>query len=188
MINGQGQSDGEIVPEKSPNNSQEAEGMEGRSPAKGNAQEHPSHRTQSRAEGMQVVLERIRKAVKRDEKVKLTALYQHVYNVDHLKAAYYQLKKKAAAGADGETWQHYGQELEANLENLSGRLRRGAYRCASLTGKMYKGESPSIRRFSEPEWPQVMRRSQQWLRRSVDRGTSRSGIELRNPLNFGVLT
>ena len=30
MINGHRQSDGEIVPEKFPNNSQEAEGMEGR--------------------------------------------------------------------------------------------------------------------------------------------------------------
>jgi hypothetical protein len=28
--------------------------MEGRSPVKGNTQEHPSHRTQSRTEGMQV--------------------------------------------------------------------------------------------------------------------------------------
>jgi predicted metal-dependent peptidase len=63
MINGQGQSDGEIVPEKFPNNPQGAEGMEGRSPVKGNVQEHPSHRTQSRKEEMQSMLERIRKAV-----------------------------------------------------------------------------------------------------------------------------
>jgi RNA-directed DNA polymerase len=132
MINGHGQSDGDIVPEKSPNNSREAEGMEERSPVKGNAQEHPSHRTQSRTEGMQAVLERIRKAVKRDKKAKLTALYHHVYNVGHLMAAYYQLKRKAAAGVDGETWQHYGQELEANLEDLSRRLRRGAYRAAPV--------------------------------------------------------
>lgn len=60
MINGHGQSDGEIVPEKSPNNLQ---GMEGRSPVKGNVQEHSSHRTQSRTEEMQPMLERIRKAV-----------------------------------------------------------------------------------------------------------------------------
>jgi hypothetical protein len=63
MINGRRQSDGDIVPEKFPNDPQGEEGMEGRSPVKGNAQEHPSHRTQSRAEGMPVVLERIRKAV-----------------------------------------------------------------------------------------------------------------------------
>lgn len=132
MINGRRQSDGDIVPEKSPNDPQGEEGMEGRSPVKGNAQEHPSHRTQSRAEGMPAVLECIRKAVQRDKEGKLTALYHHVYNIEHLKAAYYQLKKKAAAGVDGETWQHYGQELEANLEDLSGRLGSGAYRAAPV--------------------------------------------------------
>ena len=132
MIDGRRQSDGGIVPEKSSNNPKGAEGMEERPPAKGNAQEHPSPRTQSRTEGMQAVLERIREAVKRDKEIKLTALYHHVYNIDHLMAAYYQLEKKAAAGVDGETWQHYGQELEANLEDLSGRLGRGAYRAAPV--------------------------------------------------------
>jgi retron-type reverse transcriptase len=132
MINGQGQSDGDIVPEKSSNNLQRAEGMEGRSPVKGKAQEHPSHRTESRTEGMQEVKERIRKAVKRDKKAKLTALYHHVYKVDHLRAAYDRLKKQAAPGVDGETWQHYGQELELNLENLSRKLRKGAYRATAV--------------------------------------------------------
>ena len=70
MTNGQRQSDGEIVPEKFPNNPQGAEGMEGRSPVKGNVPEHPSYRTQSRNEEMSSVLERIRKAVKRDKKAK----------------------------------------------------------------------------------------------------------------------
>ena len=61
MINGCRQSDDGIVPEKSPNKPQGEEGMEERPSAKGNEQEHPSHRTQSRTEGMQVVLERIRR-------------------------------------------------------------------------------------------------------------------------------
>ena len=69
MINGQGQSDGEIVPEKFPNNPKGAEGMEGRPPVKGNEQKHPSHRTQSRTEGMQVVLARIREAVRREKAI-----------------------------------------------------------------------------------------------------------------------
>ena len=34
----------------------------------------------------------------------------------------------AAPGVDGETWQQYGQGLEKKMEDLSGRLRRGAYR------------------------------------------------------------
>lgn len=132
MIHGQGQSDGEIVPEKSLNNSRETEGMEGRSPVKGNELQHPSHRTQSRNEGMLEVLERIRKAVKRGKKAKLTTLYHHVYNPDHLAVAYQQLKRKAAPGVDGETWQHYGQALEANLKDLSNRLAKGAYRATPV--------------------------------------------------------
>jgi RNA-directed DNA polymerase len=132
MLNGHGQSDGEIVPDKSPNKPKGAEGMEGRSPVKGNELQHPSHWTQSQTEGMLEVLERIRKAVRRDKKAKLTALYHHVYNVEHLKAAYYQLKREAAAGVDGLKWQHYGQELEANLEDLSERLGRGAYQAAPV--------------------------------------------------------
>jgi hypothetical protein len=100
MMNGHGQSDGEIVPEKFPNKPKGAEGMEERSPAKGNELQHPSHWTQSQTEGMPEVLARIRKAVQRDKESKLTALYHHVYNIEHLKTAYYQLKKKAAAGID----------------------------------------------------------------------------------------
>jgi len=48
--------------------------------------------------------------------------------VPHLRAAYQQLQRQAAAGVDGETWQTYGQGLEARLSDLSNRLRRGAYR------------------------------------------------------------
>ena len=73
MIDGRWQSDGDIVPEKSPNKSQEAEGMEGRLPVKGNELQHPSHWTQSQIEGMPVVLERIRKAVQRDKEGKFTS-------------------------------------------------------------------------------------------------------------------
>jgi RNA-directed DNA polymerase len=127
MIDGRGQSDGGIVPEKYPNNPQGAEGMEGRPPVKGNEPEHPSHRTQSRTEGMQEVLGRIREAVKKDKEAKLTSLYHHVYAEEHLLAAYEGLKQKAAPGVDGETWSHYGENLAANLKDLSGRLARGGY-------------------------------------------------------------
>src|SRR6266404_4317190 len=36
--------------------------------------------------------------------------------------------RKAAPGVDGETWRHYGEQLEGNLQDLSDRLKRGAYR------------------------------------------------------------
>lgn len=128
MIDERRQSDGGIVPAKSPNNPPGLEEMEGRPPVKGNAPEHPSPRTQSRTEGIQGVLERIREAVRRDKEAKLTSLYHHVYDIDHLRAAYSQLRKDAAPGVDGETWQQYGQDLETRLQDLSSRLARGAYR------------------------------------------------------------
>ena len=51
----------------------------------------------------------------------------HVYNIDRLRERYYGLKRNSAKGVDGETWQHYGENLETNLQDLSGRLKRGAY-------------------------------------------------------------
>jgi group II intron reverse transcriptase/maturase len=48
--------------------------------------------------------------------------------MDRLREAYFGLKRNAAPGVDGETWRHYGEDLEENLKDLSDRLRRGAYR------------------------------------------------------------
>ena len=48
--------------------------------------------------------------------------------IDRLRAAYWALKPKAAPGVDGVTWEDYGQDLEANLQDLHGRVHRGAYR------------------------------------------------------------
>ena len=130
MTNGHGQSDGRIVPAKSPNKPEPtgAEGMEGRRPVKGNGLQSPVPRTQCRTVGMEAVMERIRVAVRRDKEGKLTSLYHHVYNVEHLREAYFGLKREAAPGVDGKTWQEYGQSLEENLRDLSGRLARGAYK------------------------------------------------------------
>jgi group II intron reverse transcriptase/maturase len=60
--------------------------------------------------------------------VQFTALMHHVYKVDALREAYFRLKRAAAPGVDGETWQHYGETLESNLSDLSARLKSGAYR------------------------------------------------------------
>jgi group II intron reverse transcriptase/maturase len=60
--------------------------------------------------------------------MRFTALLHHIYNPETLREAYFRLKRKAAPGVDGETWTHYGKDLEENLADLSGRLKRGAYR------------------------------------------------------------
>jgi len=77
-------------------------------------------------------LERVPEVAKRDKQVRFTTLLHHVYPIDHLRAAYFALKRDAAAGIDGETWGHYGEALEANLADLSGRLQRGAYRVKAV--------------------------------------------------------
>jgi len=128
-MNGPGQSDRPVVPAKSPNKAgrRAAEGMEGRGLAKGNPNQQTAPRAQDRG-GAPSARERVRQAAERNKAVRVTTLRHHVYNVDHLKAAYSALKRDAAPGVDGETWGHYGEAREPHLADLSGRLKRGAYR------------------------------------------------------------
>jgi RNA-directed DNA polymerase len=129
MMYGHGQTDSLVVPTKSPNKTGRpvAEGMEGRGLAKGNSLQHNALRTQGRA-GASSGLERVREVAEGDKQVRFTALMHHIYNPEQLRAAYYALKRDAAPGVDGETWQSYGEALEVNLADLSERLKRGAYR------------------------------------------------------------
>src|SRR5258705_5144509 len=129
MTNGPGKSDRPTVPEKSPNNAGQpaAEGMEGRGLAKGNLPQQNASRTPSR-EDASSALERVRQAARKDKKLRFTALLHHIYNLETLRMAYFSLKKEAAPGVDGETWRNYGETLEDNLQDLSHRLKRGAYR------------------------------------------------------------
>jgi RNA-directed DNA polymerase len=128
-MNGHRKSDGPVVPMKSPNNAGQpaAEEMEGRGPAKGNPPQQNAPRTQGR-QGAHSALERVRLAAARDRKMRFTALLHHIYDVHRLRAAYFALKRDAAAGVDGETWKSYGERLEENLQDLADRLKRGAYR------------------------------------------------------------
>src|SRR5437899_4042923 len=129
MTNGPGKSDRPVVPEKSPNKAGQpvAEGMEGKGLAKGNLPQQNASRTPSRKDAPSE-LEQVLQAAKKDKKLRFTALLHHIYNLETLRMAYFSLKKEAAPGVDGETWRHYGEELERNLQNLSERLKRGAYR------------------------------------------------------------
>jgi group II intron reverse transcriptase/maturase len=130
-MNERGKSDGSVVPEKSPNKESgapsSAEEMEGRDSAKGNPSQPTRSRTQSRT-SLQQVLTRVRQAAQKDRGLRLNALWHHVYDIDRLREAYFGLERKSAPGVDGETWQHYREELEGNLQDLSERLKRGAYR------------------------------------------------------------
>jgi group II intron reverse transcriptase/maturase len=103
------------------------EGMEGKGPAEGNLRQQNAPRTPSRG-GAHSALERVRQAARRDRELRFTALLHHIYSLETLRAAYFDLKREAAPGVDGQTWRHYGEALEENLQDLSDRLKRGAYR------------------------------------------------------------
>ena len=128
VVNGPGESDSAVVPTKSPNKagSTAAEAMEGRALAKGNVDQQNANRTQCR-ESAPSALDRVRQAARRDRKAKFTALLHHV-TTEQLEAAFWQLKRKAAPGVDGVTWQQYGTGLARNVRALHDRLHRGAYR------------------------------------------------------------
>ncbi len=127
QMNGGGESYSGVVLAKHPNKTgrPEAEGVEGRPLTKENADQPDPCRTQSRESGTNG-LERVREAAKRDGKLQFTALLHHV-TIELLRDSYLQLKKKAAAGVDGVTWEEYGQGLEERLKDLHGRVHRGAY-------------------------------------------------------------
>src|SRR5437667_4165435 len=117
MTNGPGKSDRPVVPEKSPNKAGQpvAEEMKGSGLAKGNLPQQNASRTPSRTDASNA-LERVRQAAGKDKKLRFTALLHHIYNQETLRMAYFSMKKEAAPGVDGETWRHYGEELERNLQ------------------------------------------------------------------------
>lgn len=102
------------------------EEMEGRSLAKENTDEQNAHRTQRRGRAPNA-LDRVREAAVRNKGMRFTALLHHV-DVDRLRAAFKALKKGAAPGVDGVTWEQYAEHLEENIQGLHRRLRQGAYR------------------------------------------------------------
>ena len=129
MTHDRGTSDRPVVPAKSANKAgpSAAERAEGRGRAKGNLRQPHASRTPSRTDAPSA-LERVRQAARTDRKLRFTALLHHIYDVERLRTAYLALKRDAAPGIDGETWRHYGEGLEGHLQDLSARLKRGAYR------------------------------------------------------------
>jgi len=131
-MDGRGKSDCPVVPTKPSNNGAvavtgPAEGVEGRGQPKGNQGEPTRSRAQLRSD-LQQALDRVRQAAVSDRRRQFTTLWHHVYNQDRLREAYLGLKHEAAPGVDQVTWRSYGEQLAANLADLSARLQRGAYR------------------------------------------------------------
>ena len=99
--------------------------VEGRALTKENMEQSNLCRTQSRESGPSG-LDRVRQAARGDKQMRFTALLHHV-NIDLLRSSYYSLKRHAAAGVDGVTWQEYEDGLEGRLADLHGRIHRGGY-------------------------------------------------------------
>src|SRR3974377_1011943 len=117
-----------IVAKKLPNKAGQpaAEAVEPRAGTKGNAGQKSTRRAQIR-ESVSQALERVRNAARQRKKEKFTALLHHI-SVETLELAFYALKRRAAPGVDGVTWQEYEADLVRRLIDLHGRIHRGAYR------------------------------------------------------------
>src|SRR6201988_4709827 len=117
-----------MVPVNRPNKDGKpsTEGEEGRPMIKENA--HQPHTTSTQSETrVSQGLEGVRKAAKENKGTRFTALLHHM-SVDLLRESFFALKRKAAPGVDGVTWQDYEAGLEDRLVDLHGRLHLGAYR------------------------------------------------------------
>jgi RNA-directed DNA polymerase len=128
MMNGPEKSDSAIRAVKPANKaaSAAAEWAEQRAGAKGNTGQPHTRRTQSR-DSVSQGLDRVRHAARQRKKEKFTALLHHV-TMDLLRESFMALKRHAAPGVDGVTWQDYEASLEGNLDDLHARVHRGAYR------------------------------------------------------------
>ncbi len=73
-------------------------------------------------------LTRIGQKARKEPGLVFTSLYHHICDVDNLRACYDTLGAKKATGVDGVTKEEYGKNLEENLRDLSGRLKRMGYR------------------------------------------------------------
>ena len=73
-------------------------------------------------------LTRIGEKARKDRGCVFNNLYHHIYDEENLRVCYETLEARKATGVDGVTKEQYGGNLAENLRDLSGRLRRLAYR------------------------------------------------------------
>jgi len=103
-----------------------AEPVEPRTGTKGNVGQQSTRRAQDR-ESVSQALERVRQAARQRKKERFTALLHHV-DLAMLRTAFYAIKRDAAPGVDGMTWETYEQDLDRRIEDLHARVKCGAYR------------------------------------------------------------
>ena len=71
---------------------------------------------------------RIERKARTNPGLVFTSLYHHIADIDNLRECFHLLKGNKAVGVDDVTKAEYAKDLEANLEDLSARLKRMGYR------------------------------------------------------------
>ena len=112
-----------------------AEEGEGRPLIKENTPQSNTHPTQRGARVSQGLVG-VRKAAREHQEMKFTALLHHL-TVELLRESFYALKRKAAPGVDGLTWQEYETGLEDRLDHLHSRVHRGSVSSEALAKSVY---------------------------------------------------
>jgi group II intron reverse transcriptase/maturase len=128
MMHEREKSDPVVVARKPTNKAEQsaAEPMERRTGTKGNVRQQSTRRAQDRA-SVSHALSRVRKVAQERKTEKFTTLFHHL-DTSMLRTAFFALKKDAAPGVDGLTWEAYEADLDPRIDDLHSRLHRGAYR------------------------------------------------------------
>jgi RNA-directed DNA polymerase len=169
MMHGREKSDPVVVAKKPTNKAEQsaAEPVEPRTGTKGNAGQQSTRRAQDR-ESVSQALSRVRMVAKQGKKEKFTTLFHHL-DAAMLRTAFFALKRDAAPGVDGETWEVYAADLDPRIEDLHSRLHRGAYRA-----------QPARRRFiPKPDGSQRPLAVTALEDKIIERATAAGGRDLR---------
>ena len=125
MMYGREKSDPTIVATKPANEAGRpgTELVERRVRTEGNADQRSTPRALGR-ERVAQGLDRIRQATRQGKEIRFTTLLPHVH-IDQLREAFYALRRNAAPGIDGVTWQDYEDDLDSKLADLCDRVHKG---------------------------------------------------------------
>src|SRR6266700_6400902 len=115
MMHERGKSDSAVGAMKPANKAERsaAELVEQRTGTKGNADQQSTRRAQDR-ESVSQALDRVRQAARQRKKERFTSLLHHV-DLAMLRTAFYAMKRDAAPGVDGVTWETYEQDLDRRI-------------------------------------------------------------------------
>lgn len=89
---------------------------------------------------MSTQLDQIAGKAKSEPKLRFTSL-AHLLTPEFLKETWKQMNRRGASGVDGETTKEFERDLDIRVQDLSGRLKQGAYR------------APPVRRVEIPKGP-----------------------------------